>query len=214
VPRNGIRALILAAALIGWSGLVAPRLPARWLVPIQAALGGVLVSSAEAPLGLRPPALWRGVRLGFAVVGAVAAAVGSSTALPPVRHAMCERELPRPASVWLLIRIPIGTVWSEEAAFRGALGTVAAQAFGPRLGRVLQAIAFGLSHVADARGAGESVGGTVLVTGVAGWAFGWLHDRAGSLVAPMLAHLAINEAGAVAALLVKNQTSRLSISSR
>jgi membrane protease YdiL (CAAX protease family) len=214
VPRNGIRALILAAALIGWSGLVAPRLPVRWLVPIQAALGGVLVSSAEAPLGLRPPALWRGVRLGFAVVGAVAAAVGSSTALPPVRHAMCERELPRPASVWLLIRIPIGTVWSEEAAFRGALGTVAAQAFGPRLGRVLQATAFGLSHVADARGAGESVGGTVLVTGVAGWALGWLHDRAGSLVAPMLAHLAINEAGAVAALLVKNQTSRLSISSR
>lgn len=214
MPRNGIRALILAAALIGWSGLVAPRLPARWLVPIQAALGGVLVSSAEAPLGLRPPALWRGVRLGFAVVGAVAAAVGSSTALPPVRHAMCERELPRPASVWLLIRIPIGTVWSEEAAFRGALGTVAAQAFGPRLGRVLQATAFGLSHVADAKGAGESVGGTVLVTGVAGWAFGWLHDRAGSLVAPMLAHLAINEAGAVAALLVKNQTSRLSISSR
>jgi membrane protease YdiL (CAAX protease family) len=214
VPRNGIRALILAAALIGWSGLVAPRLPARWLVPIQAALGGVLVSSAEAPLGLRPPALWRGVRLGVAVVGAVAAAVGSSTALPPVRHAMCERELPRPASVWLLIRIPIGTVWSEEAAFRGALGTVAAQAFGPRLGRVLQATAFGLSHVADAKGAGESVGGTVLVTGVAGWAFGWLHDRAGSLVAPMLAHLAINEAGAVAALLVKNQTSRLSISSR
>jgi membrane protease YdiL (CAAX protease family) len=214
VPRNGIRALLLAAALIGWSGLVAPRLPARWLVPIQAALGGVLVSSAEAPLGLRPPALWRGVRLGVAVVGAVAAAVGSSTALPPVRHAMCERELPRPASVWLLIRIPIGTVWSEEAAFRGALGTVAAQAFGPRLGRVLQATAFGLSHVADAKGAGESVGGTVLVTGVAGWAFGWLHDRAGSLVAPMLAHLAINEAGAVAALLVKNQTSRLSISSR
>jgi membrane protease YdiL (CAAX protease family) len=214
VPRNGLRALILAAALIGWSGLVAPRLPVRWLVPIQAALGGVLVSSAEAPLGLRPPALWRGVRLGFAVVGAVAAAVGSSTALPPVRHAMCERELPRPASVWLLIRIPIGTVWSEEAAFRGALGTVAAQAFGPRLGRVLQATAFGLSHVADARGAGESVGGTVLVTGVAGWALGWLHDRAGSLVAPMLAHLAINEAGAVAALLVKNQTSRLSISSR
>lgn len=214
MPRNGIRALILAAALIGWSGLVAPRLPVRWLVPIQAALGGVLVSSAEAPLGLRPPALWRGVRLGFAVVGAVAAAVASSTALPPVRHAMCERELPRPASVWLLIRIPIGTVWSEEAAFRGALGTVAAQAFGPRLGRVLQATAFGLSHVADARGAGESVGGTVLVTGVTGWALGWLHDRAGSLVAPMLAHLAINEAGAVAALLVKNQTSRLSISSR
>ena len=36
---------------------------------------------------------------------------------------------------------------------------------------------------------------TVLVTGVAGWLFGWLHARSGSLAAPMLAHLAVNEAG-------------------
>ena len=43
---------------------------------------------------------------------------------------------------------------------------------------------------------------TVLVTGVAGWFFGWLAERSGSLAAPMLAHLAINEAGAVAALVV------------
>jgi membrane protease YdiL (CAAX protease family) len=127
---------------------------------------------------------------------------------------MNERELPQHAAGWLLVRIPIGTVWSEEAAFRGALGTVAAQAFGPKGGRLLQASAFGLSHVADARGAGESVVGTVLVTGVAGWLFGWLHDRSGSLVTPMLAHLAINEAGAVAAVVVQNQTARLSISSR
>jgi membrane protease YdiL (CAAX protease family) len=116
--------------------------------------------------------------------------------------------------VWLVVRIPIGTVWSEEAAFRGALGTVAAQAFGSWWGRILQASAFGLSHVADARGAGDSVIGTVLVTGAAGWAFGWLYDHTGSLAAPMLAHLAINEAGAVAALVVENQTARLSISSR
>jgi membrane protease YdiL (CAAX protease family) len=33
--------------------------------------------------------------------------------------------------------------------------------------------------------------------------FGWLHARSGSLAAPMLAHLAVNEAAAVAALAVK-----------
>jgi CAAX protease family protein len=214
VSRNATRAIALAAALIGWSGLAAPRLPARWQVPSQAVLGGVLARSVGAPLGLQPPELWRGVRSGLAIAVAVSAVVGSSTALPQVRRAMSERELPRPAAAWLLIRIPIGTVWSEEAAFRGALGTVAAQAFGPRVGRMLQASAFGLSHVADARGAGESVAGTVLVTGLAGWVFGWLHDRTGSIVAPMLAHLAVNEAGAVAALVVTSQTSRLSASSR
>jgi membrane protease YdiL (CAAX protease family) len=32
---------------------------------------------------------------------------------------------------------------------------------------------------------------------------GWLYARSGSLAAPMLVHLAINEAGAVAALAVQ-----------
>jgi membrane protease YdiL (CAAX protease family) len=206
-PRIMIHTVAWAAALIGWSGLVAPRLPARWLVPSQAALGVVLTSSTGVRLGLRPPAVRRGVRVGLAVAATVSAAVGFSTVLPPVRLAMSRRELPRPVASWLLVRIPIGTVWSEEAAYRGVMGTVAAQAFGPRLGRVVQASAFGLSHVSDARGAGESVVGTVLVTGLAGWAFGWLHDRTGSLLAPMLAHLAVNEAGAVAALAVQRQAS-------
>ncbi len=205
MPRSRTRALALAGALIGWNGVVAPRLPPRWLVPIHATLGGALVAMTDAPLGFRPPAVGRGVRLGLVVAGAVSAVVASSTRVPPVRRGMSQRVLPRPIVVWLVVRIPIGTVWSEEAAFRGALGTVAAQAVGPKWGRVLQATAFGLSHVADARGAGESVVGTALVTGAAGWAFGWLYDRAGSLAAPMLAHLAINEAGAVAALAVTSR---------
>jgi membrane protease YdiL (CAAX protease family) len=183
-------------------------------VPVHAALGGVLVACTNAPLGLRPPASTRGLRLGLGVAGAVSAAVAASTAVPAVRRSLEVREVPRPAAAWLAVRIPIGTVWSEEAAYRGALGTVAAQAFGGSWGRLLQATAFGLSHVADARGAGDSVIGTVLVTGAAGWAFGWLYDGTGSLAAPMLAHLASNEAGAVAALAVENQTARLSISSR
>ena len=113
------------------------------------------------------------------------------------------------------MRIPVGTVWSEEAAFRAALGTVAADAFGPTGGRLLQSLAFGLSHIADAAQRGRTGDlGTVLVTGVAGWFFALLRERSGSLAAPMLAHLAINEAGAVAALSVQRlrqvYTSRMS----
>jgi membrane protease YdiL (CAAX protease family) len=151
--------------------------------------------------------MWR-----LRVAAAVSATVASTMAVPAVRLGARRRTIPGSAAEWLLIRIPIGTVWSEEAAFRAALGTVAAQCFGPRWGRVLQAAAFGLSHVVDARGAGETVAGTVAVTGAAGWVFGWLYDRSGSIAAPMLAHLAVNEAGAVAALTV--QTSRLSAWSR
>jgi CAAX protease family protein len=138
----------------------------------------------------------------------VAAGVAATTALPRVRTAMADRELPDGALRWVAVEIPLGTVWSEEAAFRAALGTVAADAFGPWGGRLLQATAFGLSHIPDARGTGEPVPGTVLVTGLAGWAFGWLTERSGSAVAPMLAHLAINEAGALAALLVQRRLRR------
>jgi membrane protease YdiL (CAAX protease family) len=206
------RAVALAASLVGWSGFVGPRLAPRWRVPVHAALSTALVLAAGAPLGLRQPALGRGLRLGLAVAGAVATGVTATTAAPAVRRGMAARDLPDPA-VWLLLRIPIGTVWSEEAAFRAALGSLADAAFGPSWGRVVQSAAFGLSHVAgaarpatsdpDARRPGEPVLGTVLVTGAAGWAFGWLYARSGSLAAPMLAHLAINEAGAVAALAVQ-----------
>ncbi|EUA23380.1 CAAX protease self-immunity family protein [Mycobacterium xenopi 4042] len=47
---------------------------------------------------------------------------------------------------------------------------------------------------------------TILVTGVAGWLFGWLADRSGSLAAPMLTHLAINETAAVAALTIQRRS--------
>lgn len=202
-----IRAGLLAAALVGWSG-VGPRMTPRWRPLAQAGLGAGLVAVTETPLGLRPPQLWSGLRLGLAASVCVSAVVAATTALPAVRTAMAERDLPEPSRSWLLVRIPVGTVWSEEAAFRAALGTVAADAFGRHGGRLLQAVAFGLSHIADARGTGEPVAGTVLVTGVAGWVLGWLRDTSGSLAAPMAAHLAANEAGAIAALVVQKRRTR------
>ncbi len=200
-----LRALALAAGLVGWHGVLGRRLPERLQPPVDALLGAGLVVATRAPLGLRPPQLWSGVRLGLAVATPVIVGVAASTAASPVRSSMAQRDLPAPA-LWLGFRIPVGTVWSEEAAFRAALGTVAADAFGSTGGRLLQSLAFGLSHIEDARSAGEPVIGTVATTAVAGWMFALLRERSGSLAAPMLAHLAINEAGAVAALAVQRRT--------
>jgi uncharacterized protein len=191
--------LSLAAALVGWS-FVSPRLPGAWRVTLQAGAGAALVPVTRAPLGLRPPRLWAGLRLGSGAGFAAASAIAATTRVPPVRSSMAAREPPAHAAGWLLLRIPLGTVWAEEAAFRAALGTAGVAAFGRPGGRLLQAAAFGLSHIADARATGEPVVVTVLVTGVAGWLFGWLADRSGSLAAPMLAHLAVNEAAAIAVL--------------
>ncbi|MGE2815670.1 Rv0804 family intramembrane glutamic endopeptidase [Mycobacterium heidelbergense] len=200
-----LRALSLAAALVGWS-FAGPRLPNELRAGLQAGVAGLLVLATRAPLGLRPPRLWAGLRLGSASGAATAAAISAAAPLPPVRLSMAALELPVSARDWLLWRIPIGTVWAEEAAFRAALGTLGSRAFGTSGGRLLQATAFGLSHIADARATGEPVVPTVLVTGVGGWLFGWLADRSGSLAAPMLVHLAINEAGAAAALTVQRRS--------
>jgi uncharacterized protein len=199
-----ISALTLSAGLVGWS-FVSPRLPSAWRVALQAGVGGLLVLVTRAPLGLWPPRLWPGLRLGSAAGAAATTAIAAATLLPLVRLSMAVRELPAWLPGWLLLRIPVGTVWAEEAAFRAALATVGSGAFGKAGGRLLQAAAFGLSHIADARATGEPVLATMLVTGVGGWLFGWLTDRSGSLAAPMLVHLAINEAGAVAALIVQRQ---------
>jgi uncharacterized protein len=200
-----VQALTLAAALVGWGIAVKPRMSGPPRPLLQAALGTALVVITRAPLGLRPPALWSGVRLGLTASAAVAVAVTGATAMPAIRTALAARPVPEPIPHWLLLRIPVGTVWSEEAAFRAALATVATEAFGPRWGQLLQAGAFGLWHIPDARSAGEPVIGTVLVTGAAGWVCGWLQERSGSLAAPMLAHLAVNEAGAVAALALQRR---------
>ena len=198
------QACMLAAGLVAWSATAGLDVPARRHPLMQAGLASGLAALTRARLGLRPPALWAGVRLGSAAAVLVALGVVAASSHPRVRAAMAQRELPDRTLRWLAVQIPIGTVWSEEVAYRGALATVAADAFGQRTGRLVQSAAFGLSHIPDARATGEPMALTVIATGVAGWVFSWLADRSGSVAAPMLAHLAINEAGALAALTMQS----------
>jgi uncharacterized protein len=194
--------LALSAVLLVWSG-VSPLVPAPWKTLAQAAFGALLARGV--PLGWRPPRLWSGVRWGASAAVPIVAAVAVSAMHPRVRAGLAGRDLPASPVRWVLLDIPLGTVVSEELAYRGALDAVASATLGARGGRLASAAVFGLSHVPDARAAGESVPGTVLVTGAAGWAFSWLAARSGSIAAPMLAHLAVNEAGAVAALVVRGR---------
>lgn len=154
-------------------------------------------------LGLRGAPVRDGALWGAAAATTVGLAVAAGTALPAVRDGMTERTPPGDGWGWLAWQIPVQTVWTEEMIYRGAVRTWAQRVFGRRRGQLVQAAVFGLSHAPGAHRNGESVLGTVAVTGLAGWVFGELADRTGSLLAPMLAHLAINESGAVATLAVR-----------
>src|SRR3954471_20336863 len=121
------RVLALAAALVGWS-FAAPKV--RWHPVPNAALGTALAVITRAPLGLRPPALWPGLRYGAAAAASVGLGVAAATALPRVRAEMSERDLPEATGRWLLWDIPVGTVWPEELTYRAVLGTAAEAAFG------------------------------------------------------------------------------------
>lgn len=196
------RAVATALTVVAWS-FVAPRV--RFHPMWNAALGFGLYAITRPPLGLRPPALWSGLRYGLAAAAPIALGVAAATAIPPVRQGMAARDLPEDPLRWMALDIPIGTVWPEEVAFRAMLGGAAETAFPPAAGRLLQSAAFGLWHIVDARITGNPVLGTVLFTGVAGAMFGWLHARSGSVLAPILAHLAANEAAALAALTVQRR---------
>jgi membrane protease YdiL (CAAX protease family) len=203
--RKHVEAVGTAAGLVAWK-FASQRLPTHVHPFANAAVGAGLVLWTRAPLGLRPPALWRGLRIGAGAAVLIAGAVAIGTALPPVRTAISRGQVPDgSAARWLLLRIPLGTAWAEEASYRGALTSRTVDAFGPTRGQLFTSAAFGLSHIADARSAGQPIAPTVAVTGVAGWVFGQLARRSGSLAAPILAHLAVNEAGAVAALLLRRR---------
>lgn len=199
-PRT--RTLTLSAALVV-SPAVLGRVPQRWRPLVSAGASTLLAAAAGTRLGLRPPQLPAGVRTGGVAAALIALVVGGSPLLTPVRASMRDRQIELGTVSWLGLHIPIGTVWSEELAFRGVLLPLAQRAFGPRTGALVQAAVFGLAHIRPARNAGDPVLGTVLATALAGWVFGALRARSDSVAASMLAHLALNETGAVAALAVQ-----------
>jgi membrane protease YdiL (CAAX protease family) len=106
-------------------------------------------------------------------------------------------------SILLLTAIP------EEFAFRGVLLGSGLRRWGPWRASLVTSVLFGLWHIAPSlhtmsdnhvfRGEAGSVAGqvllvlgAVLVTACAGLVFCWLRLRSGSLVAPILAHVATN----------------------
>jgi membrane protease YdiL (CAAX protease family) len=192
------------------------------------AAGGVVGLAASAgasarDLGLVLDELPRGARLGLGAGAAIATGVALAAALPATRPQFADRRVSEVgggrAAYELLVRIPIGTALAEELLFRSALPALFAQRHSARAAALASAALFGLWHVLptvasiDSHPVGAQIGvtpshrasavaGVVATTAVAGLAFGWLRRRAGSVIAPAIAHAVLNASTYAAGRLV------------
>ena len=166
-------------------------------------------------VGLDPTRLADGLRVGgLAAALNVGVVVGAGLA-PPTRQAFADDEVAA-ASPGALVRrgvldIPVGTAVYEEVVFRGVLLALADRHLPRAAATAVVAGAFGLWHVLptlrdlERRPAAATaprwgvVAGTVVATTAAGVGFTWLRRRSGSVVAPVLAHAAVNVAALAAA---------------
>jgi membrane protease YdiL (CAAX protease family) len=174
-----------------------------------------------ADLGLSRPAWPSGLRWGAAAAAVVAAAYALALLVPPVRQALPDTGggVGRAALLAALVVVPLGTVLPEELAFRGLLLTLLGRGHGVRAATLLSSGLFGLWHILPSLGGGvanaaiaDAVGGdaagtllrvvvTVCATSAAGVVLCVLRLRSGSLLAPVLAHWAVNGLGIMLALL-------------
>ena len=193
----------------------------RWYPAVNAlaAAGALAAASASGltadDLGLGRDRVRAGVALGLAAGVPVAAALGVGAMVPATRPLLNDQRVAgldrRDLAYQVLVRIPVGTVAWEEIAFRGVLRAALRRVLGEPGATVVGSAVFGLWHVRPTVAALEIngfAGGrgarVAAVTAMVGWTAGagavfcWLRERSGSLVAPVLLHVATNCGGALA----------------
>lgn len=212
---------LLVVVLCAWNNVVVTRVPGPYAL-VNGTATVVLLAAARAgglswaELGLDRRRLGAGLRWGGGCAALVACGYAVALAVPGLRPLLTDARVAGldggEIAARVLVRIPVGTVLWEEVAFRGVLLAALLRVTSPRAAVAVSAAVFGLWHVrptAAAVAANDLPGGPVLlvaavalgclVTAAAGVLFVALRQRSGSLVAPVLLHLATNTLGLLAA---------------
>ena len=227
-PASRRSALLFAASVAvilgAWNNVVITRLPGypQSYVPVNLAATGLLLVGARVvgftwpELGFDPRRARAGLRWGGACSAVVAAGYTVGLTVPAVRPLLADARLAGADSAEVayqtLVRIPLGTVLWEETAFRGVLLAALMRVVPPRAAVAVSAALFGIWHIrptlsaATANDLTDGVPGLVVAvllgcafTAAAGVLFACLRLRSGSLLAPVLLHVATNSLGALAA---------------
>lgn len=214
--------LFAAITILAASNVVSNRVWPEAYIPWNLAVAGLLLVIARRcgvsweDLGLGNARLRRGLLIGAVAAGAVGAVYLAALALPVTRPAFVDTRAAGPLATALFaaaVRIPLGTVVLEEAAFRGVLPAL--MGGGWWRGTLVSSGLFGLWHVLPSMGmssanagVGAAVGGwgtlaqvgaAVLFTFAAGVVLCAWRRWGGHLAAPMLAHVATNSLGVLVA---------------
>lgn len=170
-------------------------------------------------LGLDARSAPAGIAVGAATVPPIALAIATGTAIPPLRELFHDDRVAgtswRDAALHVLVRVPLATALAEELLFRSALFAIAGARHDRTRAVAFTSLAFGIWHVLPALhshrsnpgaakaaepvgGAAAVIGGTVAATSLAGVGFAWLRLRSRSVLAPVIAHAALNSAAFLA----------------
>jgi membrane protease YdiL (CAAX protease family) len=207
------------ALTAGYNVVLNRHLPHATHLPANLAASGALLFLARRvgvgldDLGLAPDAAGSGIRTGLMVAAGAAGVVVLGAAFPPTRRFFVDEKVRDHSTAELtyhtLLRIPIATALGEELVFRAALLGLFGRGRSPRIALSASSALFGLWHVLPTLdslepqpGRAAVVAGVVVATAGAGVAFASLRLRTRSVLAPAVAHAALNVAALVAARVV------------
>jgi len=175
------------------------------------AFGYWILELSDSELGLARRDVRRGVVVGMGAAGVIIVVIAALVFVPASRSHFLDSRVARDSwsQHWLvpLLGIPLGTAVFEEIIFRGVLLGAACRRWRLPGAVAVTSVAFGLWHIpvatsdATTSHSPAALVGTFVVTTLAGVLFALLRLRSGSVVAPILAHIATNS-GAYAAALV------------
>lgn len=220
--RAGVFGVCAAGVLAAHNFVVNTMVPRDIHIPGRALTAAALLAIARAArlsaeeLGIARATAWAGLRTGL-VGSAVAGGSVAVAAVVPMGAEVLAAErfmdvAPTGALFDVLVDIP-ATALFEEWAFRGVLLALLLRVWPVKTAAIVSSVLFGVWHVlpsldqvqaAGLSGAGAvaAVTGIVAATTVAGGVFAWLRLRWNSLLAPVLAHAAVNAAGYAAGWLL------------
>lgn len=217
ISRNEIGAGLL---ILGYGFLFDRFIPEKAYVPANMAAAAAAVFIARkagvslSEMGLAKEKIVKGVKVGAKTLVPIATAVIIGVVLPFSRKFFLDTDVINASGGRIIyevfLRIPLGTALSEELIFRGALLGLYMKNHSKWKAIVLSSAVFGLWHIFPtlqslstnpaAEGIASSsvwskagvLGAVTAVTAIAGAGFCWLKVKSESLLAPWMAHTALN----------------------